>query len=143
VLKDLINSQHTIIHSHRLLSILKLAAVEDNIPKMNAAMSTQSPVFPSSFNPYVLSVLVLTLHGTLAQVLLILVATFQTSGSPKEEASRHRESFTTTNNNNRSSLAFPSLLSLTHRLKTTSKSLQPSVATAHRHHLQEQTPNAL
>jgi hypothetical protein len=75
VLKDLINTQHTIIHSHRLLSILKLAAVEDNIPRINAAMSTQSPLSPSSLNPYILSVLVLILNGTLAQILLILAAT--------------------------------------------------------------------
>lgn len=68
----MINKQHPIIHGHSLLSILKLAAVQDNIPTpepSSASHSTQAALSSTLFPILFLLVLNLVLvHATLSNL---------------------------------------------------------------------------
>lgn len=83
-LRDLINKQHPIIHGHSLLSILKLAAVQDNIPTpepSSASHSTQAALSSTLFPV----LLLLVLQVTLVQVTLGSIKVSPDGGSSKSK----------------------------------------------------------
>ncbi|CAL8109863.1 unnamed protein product [Orchesella dallaii] len=75
VLEQLINNQHPLIRHHQLLSILKVAITENNIPDVKASAQSTFALFSSLVaNPCSLILFVVTIHVAASYMHLLLLA---------------------------------------------------------------------